>query len=97
MAKSIYFLKVFKSLASIIDTIQEIIVGIKDFVIILTIFIFTFSLSFWLIGQNELEFDEIADPANLPTYTTFTGSLWNTWYSVIGNFNTDQFFQGNMR
>lgn len=41
-----------------------------------------------------MEFSDIEED-KLPGYVTFTGSLWNTWQTVIANMQTDSFFQGN--
>ena len=90
-----YFLSLIDSLAPLMDIIFKIFQDMKHFILIFTIFLAGISSCFYLIAQNQLEFDEISDSqlkiVGVP-YASIQGSLWYVFDNfVLGNGNTQPF------
>lgn len=84
--KSLYYLKLIDDIAPIVDIILRILSDIKYFMVIFVVIVFAFAISFYLLGKNQVDFDDIED---IPEYYTVIGSLWHMWTLCIGNPNTD--------
>ena len=90
-----YFLSLIDSLAPLMDIIFKIFQDMKHFILIFTIFLAGISSCFYLIAQNQLEFDEISDSqlkiVGVP-YASIQGSLWYVFDNfVLGNGNIQPF------
>jgi hypothetical protein len=73
------------------DIIKKILVDITYFIFIMIFFIIGFSTCYYLIGLNQIEFDEITDDEmtkyGVP-YSTWYGSIWYVFDNfVLGNTN----------
>lgn len=88
-----YFLTLFDQLAWLLDVIKVIFIDIFYFMIIMTILGVGFSICFFIIAQNQVQFDEITDEekANATKwpidYATYQGSIWHVLNMVYGNTN----------
>lgn len=97
--KQTYMLSLIDSFAPIIDQIKSIFMGIRYFIIILSLFGFCFAVCMLLIGLNQVNFDNISaldmDLYGVE-YSTFSGSLWFIYNGIIlGNATTKSFFLGD--
>merc|ERR1711957_871428 len=71
---------------------------ILGFLIILSIFMFTFSFSFFILAQNQLNFDGLtADEADGIPYATFVGSLTYIGNMIVGQTDQERFSLGDGR
>ena len=59
LAKNFYFMKLVDQIAPLIDIIIQIFVDIKWFLFVFFCFIISFGCSFFLIGSNQLENDNL--------------------------------------
>ena len=94
------FLSLFDELAPLMDIIWKICSDMKYFVLIFCTYIIGISSCFFLIGHNQIEFDNISEfymsKYGVPYSTTY-GSLWFVFDNfVLGNTNTDPFLGGDM-
>lgn len=94
--KCLYYLKMIDSQADHINIIFEIFFAMQHFLLILGLTCFAFSVSFYLLGRNQIQFD-INDPAEEPEYDTLSGSLWVTWTLMLGAYNVDSLFVGEKK
>ena len=84
----------FKRTAPLIDTIRNILKDITSFMIILIFFIIGFAICFYLMGQNQLNYDEKLDHDKMLEipYNSMLGSIWYVYFTmVMGNQNIDSF------
>jgi hypothetical protein len=59
--KASYFMSLIDATAPLIDNISEVISDIKFFIVVMLIQILAFASSFYIIGQNQLDFDNFND------------------------------------
>ena len=81
------------------DIFWRIFIDMKYFVLIFNVYIFGIASCFFIIGQNQLEFDNIPDEYmdkyGVP-YRTAHGSLWYVFDCfVLGNGNVYPFYGGD--
>ena len=89
------YLKFAPMLSKHIDIFVIIFEEIASFVVVFAICIATFATSFYMLGRNQIQFDEIDDSEDTPPHHTFFGSIWSVWHMCLGNPEIDQFFVGN--
>lgn len=85
-------------IAPLLNIVFQIFEDIKYFMFILTITLFTFAACFFLIAQNQVNFNNIdeADLAIYPIkYDTGGGAIWYVFDILLGNFATKQFGHGD--
>jgi len=80
--KTFYYLKLFDEIAPLIDIILLIFTDIKYFMVIFLATNFAFSMSFFLLGKNQIQFDEVEET---PEYGTIIGAMWHMWTLCLGN------------
>ena len=56
--KGIGFLRLIDSIAPLLDTLFSILRDIRSFMFVLYLFVFCFGVCFFLLGQNQLNFDD---------------------------------------
>lgn len=96
--KATYFFSLVDVLAPLMDIIKKIFIDIKDFIFIMCFFITGFATCFYLVGLNQLEFDDITEAEmtkyGVP-YSTAHGAIWFVFDNfVLGNTNTYPFNLG---
>lgn len=57
--KTLQFLTMVDKIASLVSIFLQIFTDIFGFLIILLIFMFTFIFAFWILAQNQKDFDEL--------------------------------------
>ena len=93
--RMLQYLKFVPVLSKHIDIFIIIVEEILSFMVVFFICIFTFATSFYMLGRNQIQFDEIDDSADTPPHHTFFMSTWSIWHLCLGNPEIDQFFVGN--
>ena len=88
--KALYFAELIEKLAPIIQTIVKILYDSIGFMIIFLIVQFAFAVSFWLLGRNQLQYDNVPTAAeDFPSYSSFDGA-WAFIYEMslgeVGGF-----------
>ena len=68
--KASYFMSLINATAPLIDNISEVISDIKFFIVVMLIQIVAFASSFFIISQNQIDFDNLED-GDLLAYRTF--------------------------
>ena len=72
----------------------KIISEIKVFSLIFLVVLFAYGNSFYFIGRNQLEFDEI-EPANYPRYSQNVLWAFNHVLNIaLGQYNTPDYLAG---
>jgi hypothetical protein len=89
--KASYFFSLVDALAPLMDIIKKILSDITYFIFIMFFFIIGFSTCFYLIGLNQVEFDDISESDmskhGVP-YSSLHGSIWYVFDNfVLGNTN----------
>lgn len=92
--KTLYYLKMIETFANHIDMIFRILWEIKFFGIVLAVTMVAFTNSYYLIGRNQIQFDNI-DPEEPIIYAEWMGAFWTVTMLSLGNPETDNFFQGD--
>ena len=84
--KAGYFLSLIDSIAPLMDNISQVFISIQSFVFLLVMYIFAFSQCFFILGQNQLQFDQISDEdlvrVGVP-YDTFGRSIWYVYFNYM--------------
>jgi len=97
MMKSLYFLRLIKEIAPLVDIIMIILADIKYFMAIFVIAEFAFICAFYNIGKNQ---EQIAlsegDLEGVPSYATLSGAFNHVYSSSLGEFDTDSYFGNDM-
>ena len=57
LQKSFYYMKLVDSIAPFIDIIIQIVIDIKYFMMVFVMAMLALSISFYLLAQNQLDFD----------------------------------------
>ena len=84
--KAGYFLSLIDATAPLIDNITVVISDIKYFAFVLGIQIIAFASCFYIIGQNQLDFDNIGelDPKTASKgYWNFSSSIWYVYTTFV--------------
>ena len=72
-------------IAPLVSIALKILDEIKGFIVILIIICLTISFSFYLLAQNQMNFDELTDgEAMIIKYKTIIGSIEYVFDIVIG-------------
>ena len=90
----IYFMTLIDQVAPLVSIMFKIISEIKVFSMIFLVVLFAYGNSFYFIGRNQIEFDDI-EPANYPGYSQ--NILWglnHVWNIALGQFNTPDYSAG---
>jgi hypothetical protein len=91
-------LTLFDSISPFVDIVFKILNDIVFFMLIFCITIFMAANCFYLIGRNQIFFDEISVEEFRDTdigYDTLRKAIWYTWLLTLGEFNYDCFWLGN--
>ena len=93
------FLSLFDNVSPFIDIFFKIFNDITFFMVIFIITIFSVSNCFYLIGKNQIFFDEIGLEEHTETpipYSTFHDSMWYILLLTLGEFDgREAFWLGN--
>ena len=73
--KSLYFMALIDEMAPLVYIIFRVFSDIQYFVVTMVIAICAFANAFYLIGKNQVQFDEIEDPNEYPSYHKLIGSV----------------------
>ena len=90
----LYFFALYEKMSHLIQIIFKVFKDILPFIVITLIVMFSFANSFWIIGQNQMQFDKII-VGNEPRYTTFGGSLAYIRLVTLGEYEVDSYTQGS--
>ena len=86
--KSLYFLEMHSKIAPLIIIFYQVLYDILDFMFVILIMFCAFSSAFYLLGQNQLQFDEISategDGEEVPLYITPKKALLFMFYMLLG-------------
>ena len=86
---------IFDQIAPLIGIFLQIFKDIAGFILILGIFIFTFSFAFYLLAKNQLDFDGLSeDEADGIPYGTFDHSIKYIGDMLLGETDQDSFSLG---
>lgn len=88
-----YYLKLIPILTKHIEAFFDIAASIGTFIVMFLLFILAFSIAFWILGRNQIQYDELTKDEE-PDYATFWSALWYVWNICIGNASGDSFFLG---
>ena len=91
-----YFMALIDEISPLVDIIFKIFSDIKYFMLVFILTVIVFAFSFFLLGQNQLDFDDLTpnDRAKI-SYGTILGSLRFIFEMTLGAFDTSLFFLGN--
>ena len=89
-----YYLKLIDYFARHIEIFFDIMIMIPSFFIILSIFWICFSVSFYLMGQNQVQYDEVI-LSKVPKYFSFWDSVYVVWNIPLGNVDDVAVFWGD--
>ena len=97
--KAGYFLSLIDSIAPLMDNISSVFWDIRYFIFVLILQLIAFASCFYLLGQNQLQFDNISEE-ELETigvkYDTFIHSIWYVYYNyILGTKNYSSFDLGD--
>lgn len=98
--KSFYYMKLVDSIAPFIDIIIQIVVDIQAFMIVFFTAMIALSCSFFLLAQNQIDFDMKDDEKTreekekVIPYSTISSSLWYMWQLCLGGANTKTYSIG---
>ena len=97
--KAGYFLSLIDSIAPLMDNIAQVFWDIRYFIFVLVLQLIAFASCFYLLGQNQLQFDNISEE-ELATvgvkYDTFIHSIWYVYYNyILGTKNYSSFDLGD--
>jgi len=90
--RGLYFLELDPKFSGLILIMFKVFADIQYFVLILLLVVFSFTVAFWTIGQNQLQFDGI-DADKMPMYCTKPGSVIFMYYLVLGEVGTSGGFE----
>lgn len=93
-AKGMYYLKLIDYFARHIEIFFDIMIMIPSFFIILSIFWLCFSVSFYLMGQNQVQYDEVI-LSKVPKYFSIWDSVYVVWNIPLGNVDDVAVFWGD--
>ena len=68
------------------DNISQVFMSIQSFIFLILMYIVAFSGCFYLLGQNQLYFDEISEEEMEKVgveYDTFGNSLWYVYFNFV--------------
>ena len=96
LAKNFYFMKLVDEIAPLIDIIIRIFIDIKWFSFIFFCFIVCFGFAFFLIGQNQIEYDNLtsSEKEGIP-YRSIQTSLLFMWEVSLGGGDSAVFEYGD--
>ena len=92
--KLLYFLTLIGSVAPLISMIQHIIIDIRWFAFISLVFIYSFSMSYYIIGLIQITFDK-ATKSEIADYDSKFASIGYVWDIIIGQQNIGPFDMPN--
>jgi len=91
-----YFLSLVEQISPLIDIIYRIVYDIGWFVLILFALSFAYVYAFYIIAQNQLNFDNIQDAkTNIIPYDSLYASSFYIWELINGNTNNKMFVYGD--
>ena len=93
-------LTLFDSISPFVDIVFKILHDIVFFLLIFCITIFMAANCFYLIGRNQIYFDEITVDEFTDTpigYDTLRKAIWYTWLLTLGEFDYGTFWLGNQQ
>lgn len=86
--KSLYFLEMVDKIAPLINILYQVLGEIKYFLLVIVIMFCAFASAFYLLGQNQLQFDDIdakeEDGGTIPMYITALQSILFMFYMLLG-------------
>ena len=96
LAKNFYFMKLVDEIAPLIDIIIQVFFDIKWFLFVFMGFLVSFCIAFFLLGSNQLQFDNITEEEHdkIP-YATIHESLLFMWDVCLGGGGSDSFEFGD--
>lgn len=86
--KSLYYMQLSDHMAPLVLIIFKVFFDIKWFILTLSIAIFAFSNSFYLLGKNQIMYDELSKE-EYPPYATVIGSLEYMYLMALGEIQAD--------
>ena len=88
-------MKLVDQIAPLIDITIKVVLDIKWFLFIFISCLCAFGFSFFLLGANQLEFDELDDEEKDSIYyTSLSSSFIYMWDTCLGEIMTDTFDLG---
>ena len=96
-AKSLYFMQVIDDMAPLVHIIYKVFSDIKYFVCIMIVVLGAFANAFYLMGKNQVQFDEIESKDDYPIYYEIRGSIQYIYLLSLGEIFADDanFSKGN--
>lgn len=86
--KSLYFLEMNDKIAPLIFIFYKVLDEIKYFMLVIAIMFLAFSSAFYLLGQNQMQFDDISttedDGDGVPLYVTPQKAILFMFYLLLG-------------
>jgi hypothetical protein len=76
-----------------IEAFFDIAKSIGTFIVMFLLFILAFSIAFWILGRNQIQYDQLESHEEID-YASFWSALWYVWNICIGNASGDSFFVG---
>jgi hypothetical protein len=102
-AKSLYFLEMNSKLAPLVYILFEVFADITWFILVILIMFLAFSSAFYLLGQNQIQFDELSGVPNeegeseVPLYTTPMNSMLFMFYILLGEVGFSGAFESGKK
>lgn len=94
-------MKLVDSIAPFIDIIIQIVIDIKYFMMVFIMAMLALSISFYLLAQNQLDFDikndltrEEKEKLYPIPYSSFGSSIWYMWQLCLGGASTATYAVG---
>jgi len=81
-------------IAPLVNIIIKVFQDIGWFMMIMSVSIFMFANSFFIIAQNQIDFDELEED-QMPGYATFMGAIQHVFLLSLGEFNLEDYEFGN--
>lgn len=95
--KSLYFMSLVNEIAPLVTIIFKVFYDILNFMLVLAIVILAFANSFYLIGKNQAQFDDIENVSDYPLYFKIEGALQYVYLISLGETGEgdDNYIKGN--
>jgi hypothetical protein len=87
--KSLYFLRLIKDVAPLIDALSNIVTDIKWFAFVFLAFMICHGFALWSIALNQRDLSK--DGAVHAEFIGSSNIIWNVYNAHLDGFNTDNF------
>lgn len=87
-------LKIYNNFSPLVLIIGKVFDDISNFIVIMLVILFAFSNAFYLMGKNQVQFDNIDTEVegDYPVYYTILGSVQYIYLMCLGEIQADAYY-----